>query len=90
MGKVVTAAVVVVRGEDKLQRYYYQGSTLPAELPKGEVQRLVDAGMVGDDEVLVAQPGDEPGMPASDSTRREVDTPQREVKTTRQGTAKSS
>lgn len=65
MGKVVTAAVVVVRGEDKLQRYYYQGSTLPAELPKDEVQRLVDAGMVGDDDALVAQPGDEPGGDAS-------------------------
>ncbi|ATO14681.1 hypothetical protein CO540_13285 [Micromonospora sp. WMMA2032] len=56
MAKVVTAAVVVVKGEDGLQRYYYQGSTLPDELPKDEVQRLVDAGMVSGEKELTAQP----------------------------------
>ncbi|WP_327029714.1 hypothetical protein OG989_04110 [Micromonospora sp. NBC_01740] len=89
MGKVVTAAVAVIKGGDGLQRYYYQGSTLPDELPKDEVQRLVDDGMVGDEEALVAQPGDEPGVPNIEVARREADAPQREAKTSRQSTAKN-
>lgn len=62
MGNVVTGPLAVVRdGAGKL-RYYYQGTTLPADLPGDEVGRLVDVGLVGPSSDTAGSPagGDTP------------------------------
>lgn len=64
----VLAPAVVVRDDAGTQRYYYQGSVLPADLPKAELQRHVDAGRVGMQEDLIVQPT--PVVEAPRPTRR--------------------
>lgn len=62
----VTGPLAVVRDDAGKIRYYYQGAVLPADLPKGELDRLVDTGLVGKQEDLIAQPVEE--VPTSPST----------------------
>lgn len=46
MAHVVTGPLAVIRDDAGKLRYYYQGTQLPADLPEGEVARLVDRGLV--------------------------------------------
>lgn len=63
---VVTGPLAIVRDDTGKLRYYYQGAVLPKDLPKHEIDRLVKAGLVGQEKELVAQAdSDEPSTSVS-------------------------
>lgn len=62
MAHIVTSALVIAKNEDGSDRYLYEGAVLGGGLRKGEVERLVEAGMVGKDD----EPAPAADKPSSD------------------------
>ncbi len=64
MDHIVIGACAVIRDDAGKLRYYYQGSGLPDDLPKDEITRLTDAGLVLRVAPLETQPAELATSPA--------------------------